>query len=387
LVEAAEQAAAADDYVSAEQLLREAALQQEAQLGSLHPDLANTLNNLGVVCDLADKVDEAEHCYRTAYGIATAAFGSDHPFVITSRKNLEDFCTARGLPFRPATSVKSPERAPTIPVESTVEAPIARPPEQPPTIPVESTVDAAARSPEQSPAIPVAGTVEAAVASGSSRGLVIAAVVAGAIVLAVFLALRLMSGSVEPAGPASDESIEPAPETLAASPGQATPTVGDKAGEATRAATRAERTATPVEPASRRGSVPAASRSTSPAPASSPLSPPLVANAALCRALSIGESRGSAVDWRCDPATRSVDPGSLIFYTRLKSQDDTTVLHRWYRGDRLQQEVTLRIRANAAVGYRTYSRQTMDSRRAGDWKVELRTQDGVLLHEEGFVVR
>jgi Protein of unknown function (DUF2914)/Tetratricopeptide repeat len=364
LVEAAELAAAADDYVSAERLLREAALQQEAQLGSLHPDLANTLNNLGIVCDLADKVDEAERCYRTAYGIATAAFGSDHPFVITSRKNLEDFCTARGLPFHSATSVTSPEQAPTIPVESTVEAPIARPPEQPPTIPVESTVDAAARSPEQSPAIPVAGTVEAAVASGSSRGLVIAAVVACAIVLAVFLAIRLMSGSVEPAGPSSDESIQPAPETRAPSPVQAIPTAGAK-----------------------RGSVPAASQSTSPAPASSSQSQPLVANAALCRALSIDESRGSAVDWRCDPASRSVLPGPLIFYTRLKSQSDTTVLHRWYRGDRLQQEVTLRIRANAAVGYRTYSRQTMDSRRAGDWKVELRTQDGVLLHEEGFVVR
>jgi hypothetical protein len=204
----------------------------------------------------------------------------------------------------------------------------------------------------------------------------------------VFLALRLMSGSVEPAGPASDESIQPAPQTLAALPVQATPTAGEKSGEAQRAITRAERTtATPVEPASRRGSVPAAIRSTSSAPASSPLSPPLVANAALCRALSIGESRGSAVDWRCDPATRSVDPGPLIFYTRLKSQDDTTVLHRWYRGDRLQQEVTLRIRANPGIGYRTYSRQTMDSRRAGDWKVELRTKDGVLLHEEGFVVR
>ncbi len=341
-VDAAEEAAAAGDYAAAERLLREAVLQQEAHLGPLHPDLANTLNNLGVVCDLSDKVDEAERCYRTAYGIATAAFGSDHPFVTTSRKNLEDFCTARGLPFHPAISVKPPEKPPAIPVESTVETPVARPLEQP-------------------PAIPMAGTVEAPVAPGSSRGLVIAAVVAGAIVLAVFLVFRVMSRSV---GPASDESIQPAPETLAPSPAQAIPTAGEKP-----------------------GSVPAASRSTSPAPASSPLSPPLVANAALCRALSIGESRGSAVDWRCDPATRSVEAGPLIFYTRLKSQNDMTVLHRWYRGDRLQQEVTLRIRANQGVGYRTYSRQTVDSRRAADWKVELRTKEGVLLHEEGFVVR
>jgi hypothetical protein len=344
-VDAAEEAAAAGDYAAAEQLLRDAVHQQEAHLGPLHPDLANTLNNLGVVCDLSDKVEEAERCYRRAYAIAAARFGPDHSFVATSRKNLEDFWTARGLPFDPTAFVKPPEQPPPIPVEGTVAAPVVSPPEQP-------------------PAIVMAGAVEAPAASGFSRGLVVAAIVAGAIALAVFLVLRVMSGSVEPAGPSSDESIQPASETLAPSPVQAIPTAGAK-----------------------RGSVPAASRSTSPAPASSPLSPPLVANAALCRALSIGESRGSAVDWRCDPATRSVEPGPLIFYTRLKSQSDTTVLHRWYRGDRLQQEVTLRIRANAAVGYRTYSRQTMDSRRAGDWKVELRTKDGVLLHEEGFVVR
>ena len=49
VVHAAEQAAAAGDYKSAEELLHAAALLQEASLGPLHPDLANTLNNLGVV--------------------------------------------------------------------------------------------------------------------------------------------------------------------------------------------------------------------------------------------------------------------------------------------------------------------------------------------------
>src|SRR4029450_7235038 len=62
LIESAEQAAASGDYASAERLLNEAALLQEASLGPVHPDLANTLNNLGVVCDRADKVDEAEYC-------------------------------------------------------------------------------------------------------------------------------------------------------------------------------------------------------------------------------------------------------------------------------------------------------------------------------------
>ena len=98
VIDAAEQAAVAGDYASAEQLLREAALLQEARLGPLHPDLANTLNNLGIVCDIRDKPEDAELCYRRAYAIAAAALEPDHPFVATSRKNLADFCEARGKP-------------------------------------------------------------------------------------------------------------------------------------------------------------------------------------------------------------------------------------------------------------------------------------------------
>ena len=66
VIDAAEQAAAAGDYASAEQLLREAALLQEASLGPLHPDLANTLNNLGVVCEITEKPVDAEHFFRRA---------------------------------------------------------------------------------------------------------------------------------------------------------------------------------------------------------------------------------------------------------------------------------------------------------------------------------
>ena len=96
IIEAAEQAAAAGNYASAEALLREAALLQEARLGPLHPDLANTLNNLGVVCEINGNPVEAEHCFRRAVAIATTVLEPDHPFVATSRKNLHDFCEARG---------------------------------------------------------------------------------------------------------------------------------------------------------------------------------------------------------------------------------------------------------------------------------------------------
>ena len=91
ILDAAERAAAAGDYPTAERLLRDAALEQEAELGPLHPALANTLNNLGVVCERLDKLGDAERSYRRAHEIAAAALPADHPFVATSRKNLDDF--------------------------------------------------------------------------------------------------------------------------------------------------------------------------------------------------------------------------------------------------------------------------------------------------------
>ena len=74
----------------------------------------------------------------------------------------------------------------------------------------------------------------------------------------------------------------------------------------------------------------------------------------------------------------------MVFYTRVKSPRDTAVVHRWYRGDTLRQSVMLRIQANAAEGYRTYSRLSVDD---GDWRLEVRSEDGNLLHEQRFAVR
>jgi hypothetical protein len=46
--------------------------------------------------------------------------------------------------------------------------------------------------------------------------------------------------------------------------------------------------------------------------------------------------------------------------------------------------VSLTIRANGTEGFRTYSRQTVTS---GDWRVEVRSADGSVLHEQRFAVR
>lgn len=99
VIAAAEQAAAAGDYAVAERHLRDAAGLQEAEWGPVHPDLANTLNNLGVACERAGKLDEAEAAYRRAYQIAVRALAPGDPLVARSADNLRDFCAARGIPF------------------------------------------------------------------------------------------------------------------------------------------------------------------------------------------------------------------------------------------------------------------------------------------------
>jgi hypothetical protein len=105
-----------------------------------------------------------------------------------------------------------------------------------------------------------------------------------------------------------------------------------------------------------------------------------VASAELCRNLSTST-------WKCVRPGKQVGAGSLFYYTRLKSPTVTTVQHRWYRGDRLHRTVNLPVRVNTREGYRTYSRTSVDSKGGGDWRVELRTRDGVVLHEERFVVQ
>jgi len=60
------------------------------------------------------------------------------------------------------------------------------------------------------------------------------------------------------------------------------------------------------------------------------------------------------------------------------------VVHRWYQGNTLRQSVKLGIQGNPTEGYRTYSRQTVSD---GEWRVEVRSTDGALLHEQRFAVR
>jgi len=333
VIEAADQAASGGDYVTAELKLREAAALQEAQLGPFHADLANTLNNLGVIYERVDSPAEAELCYRRAYAIATKALEPSHPFVATSRKNLEDFCKARGRPFD--RSAVAPERVP-------LRKPVRRSP------------------------LPIVVSV------------------VGALGLATLVVAGFWFRSSDPGNSSSTSQTQ----TSAQDPAPTPVRVPVEPKQRPQDITTGGNTAVPREshsPTAHGGNsaAPASGRSVARetrAPATSAPVIVTIAEAHLCRRL-------STRDWRCEEASSPVRPGLLFFYTRVQASNGTTVEHRWYRDDRLSQSVELRIQGSQGSGYRTYSRRTVSAENAGNWRVEVRAKDGSLLHEERFVVR
>lgn len=332
LEESAERAAQAGDLAGAASLLREAADLQQSTLGAQHPDLAHTFNNLGVVHERLGQLDEAEASYRRAHAIALSAFPAGHPFVETSGRNLREFCDAHR---RPVTAPR-PEVAAPAPV-------IAAP--QPRVV---------------APAAPTASVA----APFNTRRLVFAA--CGLVVLAIALALgaRFWSESTAGAGYVGPEPTPPAASSTPPAPSPAAPAPPP--------------VAAPPEPAVGATAPVVEPRVTAPA-----VDAPTVVDARICSRLSTSGASG----WECDEVAESTNPGTLFFYTRVKSATDTTVQHRWYLGDRLWQSVDLPVRANRSAGFRTFSRQTVTLPRAGDWRVELRGPDGALLGEERVRVR
>ena len=321
IIKNAEQAAAAGNYSSAEELLREAAALQEQSLGPHHPDLVNTLNNLGVVCEMANNPIDAEHYFRRAYTIATATLAPTHPFVATSSKNFHDFCAARG---RPAELPPSPPE-----VAAWLDAPTPR-----------------AAPPRESSLLAKKQGVTPIPRKRSLRALALG-VLSGGALLSVMLMMARPWGSG-----AEERPTAPLVEPLA----------------------RRQPTAKPTQP-TRSEADAVSARPTTPARSAAM---PTVVTAQLCTALRV---------WRCEAADSQVPPGPMFFYTQVKSATATTIEHRWYQGDRLRQAVKLRIQANPGAGYRTFSRNTISGERVGDWRVELRSADGAVLHEERFTVR
>jgi hypothetical protein len=372
VLEAAEQAAAAGDYTSAEELLREAAVLQENNFGSTDPNLANTLNNLGVVCEINQKPIDAEAFFRRAYAIATSTLQPDHPFVLTSRKNLEDFCRSQGKPFDP------PSPSPVFDTGEDV---------------------ALTDSNEFSLELPPGEQLQPVVSGNWSRRLVLGGLIAVGLFVGFAVNVIWLRWNDEAKSAAAISSSASPPSASATKSGRAKPPRQVQKTSSTDSGEVSAKTGVvpPTPPTSVQADAPSPSTTkgakslsktaknlgTTPnsvgTTASVPPSPE-VAAAELCRNLSTST-------WKCVRPGKQVGAGSLFYYTRLKSPTVTTVQHRWYRGDRLHRTVNLPVRVNTREGYRTYSRTSVDSKGGGDWRVELRTRDGVVLHEERFVVQ
>ena len=243
ILEAAERAVSVDDFVSAEQHLRQAAALQERQIGAGHPDLANTLNNLGIVCEHVGKPAEAEECYRRAYGIASTALPADHPLVQTSGQNLRDFCEAIGKPVELSGAVPpglepfasesgaprpapAPVAAPVVPATAAPAppprpAPVARDPESPSPASPPLRLATETRAPEPPPRKPTEATRTASPVSPlsppSSRPTT--AIAMGAVLLVAFgtwwFGFRQPS---RPAAPSTPRVETPAPREEAPPP-------------------------------------------------------------------------------------------------------------------------------------------------------------------------
>jgi hypothetical protein len=337
----------AGDFTAADELLRGAARIQEDELGPLHPDLANTLNNLAIVAEKTGRPGEAEPLYRRAAAIAAAALPSDHPMIVETRQNLEDFCRAHGLPIDTPAVV-----TPTADTAQEIKA-VAKPAAPQPVLPRR---DPGPPAPIASQPLAPAPTADRA--SHALGWLATGVVILVGVVLIVLRPWSSRDASVPPTTPepAAARPAEPVSPPIATPPAGSAP-IGEAAPKA--APRRDDRKVTTNTP-----------------PATGAIT---LATAQLCRNFS---TTGS--NWRCAEAGSSVAPGPIVFYTRVASPRDTAIVHRWYRGNTLRQSVKLTTRANATEGYRTYSRQTVDQ---GDWRVEVMSTDGKLLHEERFVVR
>ena len=89
--------------------------------------------------------------------------------------------------------------------------------------------------------------------------------------------------------------------------------------------------------------------------------------------------------WRCDPAGESTAAGAVYYYSRVRSNRDLVVRHRWTYQGQVVQTVSLEVRANPQDGYRTFSRQRLAGR-AGPWEVALIAPDGTVVDTQRFTV-
>jgi CHAT domain-containing protein/Tfp pilus assembly protein PilF len=86
--------------VRAEQLLQRALVIQEAAFGQNHPDIAQTLTHLATLHHRLELYERAEPLYARALAIREAAFGDNHLLVAESLHHLGTIYSTQGLPAR-----------------------------------------------------------------------------------------------------------------------------------------------------------------------------------------------------------------------------------------------------------------------------------------------
>ena len=414
MIKVAAEATSAEDYDTAERTLRRLLRVQEADLGLSHPDVANTLNDLGVVCDRLGRPEEAEFLYRRALGIARRALGPGHTSVAKSVENLSKLYRAHGKTEKLAKL--SSGGAVGLNTSSSEESAVVTDDPEPPAVPTASkdlvdSLQSSDSGPDNS-----SQTEDSPLPKWFTRwfgGFVLLAV--GGAVLVVWLLFDR--------NPAVDSASDDGART--AQPPQLS--TGDTfvgVGEATifretdqsEAPLSAAITATGSESSRENLSASLSSppdrtveslvaeaitsggeeddefltRSVGTLGSRTTLVGPdtvTVVTAEVCSRLDTRNDEGNSLaEWRCDAVGDQAIPGQLFFYTRIRSPRGTTVAHQWFRNDSLVDTVTLEIGANAGPGYRTYSSHTVSTEERGRWRVELRSPNETVLHSDEFVV-
>jgi tetratricopeptide (TPR) repeat protein len=69
---------------------------KEKLIGPEHPVLANTLNNLAVICRRDGRYEEAERLYERALSLLEAGVEPSHPTLARTRRNYAALLRAMG---------------------------------------------------------------------------------------------------------------------------------------------------------------------------------------------------------------------------------------------------------------------------------------------------
>ena len=394
----AERATVARDHVAAERALRLVLKLQEADLGLAHPDVANTLNGLAVVCDNLGRPDEAEFLYRRALGIARRTLEPGHPYIVTSLENLSSLYRVQGKPEK----IKKIREGwlpgsgrPVAEAEEAADGVVA------PVVPVHPETAATAM-----PA-PRVQRVSGRSQENRLRPIYAAAsqpafLLGGVVVVLMLLTWFLFGAATDPSVPGQDGAgtrVRTSGGELGTQKVNPTGELASRGSETNRAPAGAVAvsdsgigpsapaptdlvTSTNVPPPERLTMVASDAPSESGSVRSS-----LVAAADICGQLDTRDADGTPLaEWRCQIVGDRAAPGQLSFYTRIRSRTSTTVEHRWLRNGVLEQRIVLDVEANNGSGFRTYSSHTVSPEARGMWRVELRLGNQDLLHVEEFVV-